>query len=182
MPASHYQFLTPDTIMKTPLIEARSGTYVLILKAARPKKISVGQLGTFMFPAGFYMYIGSAFGPGGLRARVGRHLRKFKNNRWHVDYVSSEIHIIEVWFSVLEHRQECHWAALFSSMNGVSLPVNRLGSSDCSCRTHLFHSVRKPGFRLFKNRAECDLQCFKTGILPDTTKEGYPKSHKFCTD
>ena len=53
----------------------QSGTYALLLKLPKQGQLQVGALGTFAFQAGWYVYVGSAFGPGGLAARVGRHLR-----------------------------------------------------------------------------------------------------------
>ncbi|HHO76762.1 MAG TPA: DUF123 domain-containing protein [Deltaproteobacteria bacterium] len=47
-----------------------------ILLLARSTMIQVGKLGSFIFPAGHYAYIGSAFGSGGLHARIQRHIRK----------------------------------------------------------------------------------------------------------
>ncbi|MGE5612498.1 MAG: DUF123 domain-containing protein, partial [Bacillota bacterium] len=60
----------PATIPATP------GAYVLVIRLDRA---AAG------LPAGRYLYCGSARGPGGLRARVGRHMRKGKVVRWHVD-------------------------------------------------------------------------------------------------
>lgn len=50
------------------------GTYVLVIRLREPQEISVGRLGVFPFHHGYYVYIGSAFGPGGLKARIRRHL------------------------------------------------------------------------------------------------------------
>jgi Uri superfamily endonuclease len=47
------------------------GTYILIASVAQMKRIEVGQLGTFDIVPGFHAYVGSAFGGGGLRARLG---------------------------------------------------------------------------------------------------------------
>lgn len=50
------------------------GTYVLIAFVPQLKRIEVGQLGQFDIVPGFYVYVGSAFGAGGLAARIGHHL------------------------------------------------------------------------------------------------------------
>jgi len=63
------------------------GSYVLLLKNNRARKITVGKLGVPLFCKGFYAYIGSMFGPGGLEARIKRHLCSKKRKHWHVDYV-----------------------------------------------------------------------------------------------
>ena len=51
--------------------EPTKGAYALVLHLERKEEITVGRLGTFAFPAGYYLYAGSALGPGGLEARLG---------------------------------------------------------------------------------------------------------------
>ena len=48
-------------------------------------KLTVGRLGTFLFPVGRYIYTGSA--KRSIEARIARHLRKKKTLRWHIDYL-----------------------------------------------------------------------------------------------
>ena len=55
-----------------------AGTYALVMLLARTTALSVGKLGPVTFNAGYYVYTGSAFGPGGLAARSGHHLRSCK--------------------------------------------------------------------------------------------------------
>lgn len=43
------------------------------------KRIRIGKLGVLLFGKGFYAYFGSMFGPGGLKSRIRRHLRKKKS-------------------------------------------------------------------------------------------------------
>ena len=50
------------------------GTYVLIASLAQMKRLEIGSLGRQDIVPGFYLYVGSAFGAGGLRARIGHHL------------------------------------------------------------------------------------------------------------
>ena len=69
------------------MLPDQPGTYVLILRVFRPASVRVGRLGRFHFPAGWYAYVGSARGPGGLAARISRHLRSPKPSRWHVDHL-----------------------------------------------------------------------------------------------
>jgi Uri superfamily endonuclease len=54
------------------------GTYVLLLKNSRMKRIRIGKLSVLLFGKGFYAYFGSMFGPGGLKSRIRRHLGKKK--------------------------------------------------------------------------------------------------------
>ncbi len=50
------------------------GTYVLVAFVAEMKRLEIGRLGAHDVVPGFYLYVGSAFGSGGLRARIGHHL------------------------------------------------------------------------------------------------------------
>jgi Uri superfamily endonuclease len=52
----------------------QKGTYVLIAKVTEVRRLRIGYLGEFDIVPGFYAYVGSAFGSGGLRARIGHHL------------------------------------------------------------------------------------------------------------
>jgi len=63
---------------------------VLILRLPCPATVNVGRLGRVRFPAGWYAYVGSAYGPGGLAARISRHLRPSKPSHWHLDYLLNE--------------------------------------------------------------------------------------------
>lgn len=58
--------------------------YTLSLALPRRRRIRVGALGTFVFPAGRYLYTGSA--RRGAAARIARHARRDKRLRWHIDY------------------------------------------------------------------------------------------------
>ncbi|MGD8921323.1 MAG: DUF123 domain-containing protein, partial [Gammaproteobacteria bacterium] len=47
-----------------------SGTYILKFHLGRDRNIRIGALGPLKFSSGVYLYVGSALGPGGLRARL----------------------------------------------------------------------------------------------------------------
>jgi Uri superfamily endonuclease len=55
-------------------LPADKGTYVLISHMVQMKRLEIGSLGEFDIIPGFYAYVGSAFGSGGLRSRIGHHL------------------------------------------------------------------------------------------------------------
>ncbi len=63
------------------------GTYVLIAFAGQMTRLEIGRLGTFAIVPGFYAYVGSAFGSGGLRARIGHHLESTAALHWHIDFL-----------------------------------------------------------------------------------------------
>jgi Uri superfamily endonuclease len=72
------------------------GTYVLLLRNNRMKRIRIGKLGVLLFGKGFYAYFGSMFGPGGL-VPIRRHQRKRKVKHWHIDYLLNHMQIEAVY-------------------------------------------------------------------------------------
>lgn len=120
------------------------GTYVLLMALMQPIAVVVGQLGTFDLPAGWYAYAGSARGPGGLAARVQRHVGSTRALHWHVDYLLAHARPVAVWYAVGGRRRECSWAQALSELSGASVPAARFGASDCSCQTHLIHFPQPP--------------------------------------
>ena len=103
------------------------GTYALLLRSNAEQDLQVGSLGNQKLLPGFFVYVGSAFGPGGLKARVKRHLAADKKLRWHVDYLRAATQPVAVWYTLDEHRQECRWAEVMSSMTGVTVPIAGFG-------------------------------------------------------
>ncbi|HIC96411.1 TPA: GIY-YIG nuclease family protein [Candidatus Bipolaricaulota bacterium] len=130
------------------------GIYALILHLVCREEITIGRLGKFTFPAGYYLYLGSALGPGGLEARLTRHLREGKRPHWHIDYLLERARVIEVWTLPSAERLECLWARAARELPGARLPVLGFGSSDCSCPSHLIHLIERPSFALFVERMQ----------------------------
>ena len=120
------------------------GSYVLVLTLASPTAITVGSLGSVRFPKGYYAYVGSALGPGGLAARLGRHLAPVARQHWHIDALRSRARPVAVWSAVGRERRECAWAQALSALPGVLTPAPGFGSADCRCSTHLFHFDSPP--------------------------------------
>ena len=120
----------------------RKGTYQLLLKLDRPESISIGRLGIFSFPAGYYVYTGSAMG--GLDARIARHLSKSKRFHWHVDYLLERCSILRYAIKESSARQECSFNSEALAMDGASVPVRGFGSSDCKCVAHLVYFEIEP--------------------------------------
>lgn len=124
------------------------GTYLLLLRLEDDREIAIGRLGTLLFPRGYYLYIGSARGPGGLQARLARHCRRGKHPRWHIDYLRGHANLIEIWAAECDERLECFWAQQLAQLS-PSRPIPHFGSSDCRCLSHLFHFREKPSRRQF---------------------------------
>ncbi|MBN1641986.1 MAG: GIY-YIG nuclease family protein [Anaerolineae bacterium] len=106
--------------------------------------LDVGRLGKVTVPEGWCFYAGSALGPGGLAARLGRHRRVDKRPHWHIDYLLCQATPVADWRIASPARLECAWADALLQLPTASTPVRRFGASDCRCRTHLVHVTRLP--------------------------------------
>jgi Uri superfamily endonuclease len=135
------------------------GTYALLLRLDAPQALQVGALGTFTFPTGWYLYVGSAQGPGGLAARLARHRRRAgKRFHWHVDYVRAVTSLVELWTGPENGHQECAWAAAVAALPGARVIAPRFGASDCRCPSHLFHFAGRPDPAAFESLIQSDLE------------------------
>ncbi len=158
------------------------GIYALTIRLARPAQLAYGGE-THAFPAGWYVYVGSALG--GLEARVGRHLRTSQPKHWHVDALLAKGEVVDVQLLLVPRfggstvpRLE---PALASQDHGVTAspsncssscectiasavggwrraePVPGFGCSDCRCPTHLFHFPEIPTGSLLAPRVRTAL-------------------------
>jgi Uri superfamily endonuclease len=125
------------------------GTYVLILRLREPTSLSIGRLGRFDLPPGWYLYVGSAFGPGGLAGRLAHHSRPVRRPHWHIDYLRVAAQVRDVWWAIQETPREHEWAGLLAASSVVTPVIPGFGASDCCCRTHLFFSPAVPVARDF---------------------------------
>jgi Uri superfamily endonuclease len=130
------------------------GTYVLIVSVAQMKRLLIGSLGALDVVPGYYAYVGSAFGAGGLRARLGHHLESAAAPHWHIDYLLELAAPVEVWYTTSDRRLEHHWAELLEQAPNFRVPIRRFGSSDYhrSRSSHLFYSKRRPAFAWFEQQ------------------------------
>jgi Uri superfamily endonuclease len=127
----------PDQKSALPKI---AGAYLLIARLAEPMSISIGRRRPDALAAGWYAYAGSAYGPGGIRARVTRHFRSDKAIRWHIDQLTqsaSELIAVPV-----PGGNECKLLQAMAAELGVELSIPNFGSSDCkNCSTHLLQCI-----------------------------------------
>lgn len=133
-------------------LPAAKGTYVLIAFVSRMKRLEVGRLGVCDLAPGFYAYVGSAFGPGGLRARLGHHLESVAEPHWHIDYLLAHAEPVEVWYGLSDRKLERTFAEVLEQSSSFRMPIHRFGSSDYhrSRTSHLFYSKRPPSFQRFQ--------------------------------
>ncbi len=118
------------------------GGYIIIIEVSKSILITMSKRKIRAGP-GFYAYIGSAGGPGGLRARLLRHIRKTKKLRWHIDQITSNIYTniikiilsTEVWGKTFENR-----ISLCLSNKNLDYIKGFGSSDDRNSRSHLFYS------------------------------------------
>jgi Uri superfamily endonuclease len=128
-------------------LPVQPGIYALILKLNESKTITVGRLGALEMSAGFYVYSGSARGPGGLRGRLSRHIWRQGKFHWHIDYLAVHAVVQGYAYYVLGDKEEvaitteCAWSQALISMPGAVIPALKFGASDCrsGCPAHLVH-------------------------------------------
>jgi Uri superfamily endonuclease len=127
------------------------GTYALLLRSEEPREIEVGALGSMTVRPGAYVYVGSAFGPGGLRARVERHARGDGALHWHIDYLRAVTTLDAVWYTHDPERRECLWAEVLRSLPSATVPLDDFGASDCTCPAHLARFAEPPSWNRFRD-------------------------------
>jgi len=133
-------------------LKVNEGTYVLILKLKSEQGLLVGKLGRFTFPSGWYAYVGSALGPGGLAARLRHHLHLAGRPHWHMDFLRPCAGIREIWYSYSLTFDEHCWADILQRMAGTRTIAPGFGSSDCRCATHLIYFATQPAITRFRRR------------------------------
>ena len=115
-------------------LDPAPGAYILFLRIDTPALLPERFGGAL--PPGTYAYCGSARGPGGLKARLSRHLRRDKTKRWHIDWLTSLA--TEIAALAIPGGDECALRAALARLPGASHPVPGFGSSDCqNCPSHL---------------------------------------------
>lgn len=115
-------------------IPALPGAYVLVIALARQLEVAIGGRAPQELRPGRYLYCGSARGPGGLKARIARHMRCGKPLRWHVDRLTEHGSVRGAW--IFPAGNEC---ALAAQLSHLPTPLPGFGSSDCRhCASHLF--------------------------------------------
>jgi Uri superfamily endonuclease len=107
---------------------ATPATYQLEIVLAAPARITIGRLGVYDFPAGRYIYTGSA--KRNLDARVARHLRRDKRLHWHIDY-------------------------LLAAPSARVAAVERFAEPECAVNARTAGKVQVPGFGASDCRAGC---------------------------
>lgn len=143
----------------TMIIPSKPGSYVLVLTAAETATIRIGRLGDLAVIPGYYLYVGSALGTGGLAGRLRHHTGFVDRPHWHVDYLRTATELCAIGWLVAPARMEHTWALALAQTPGCSVPMPRFGASDCHCLAHLFYLPTAPS-------ALADGPAAMPGILP----------------
>lgn len=133
------------------------GTYALVFESASDETVEVGKLGSLRLQSGFYVYVGSAFGPGGLKARIAHHAKISERPHWHIDYLRPALDLTEIWFTHDSRHREHQWAGVLASWSGATIPISGFGASDCRCNSHLFFFDSPPSGTGFRRRVHAIL-------------------------
>jgi Uri superfamily endonuclease len=141
------------------------GTYIFLMAVSRMSRLQIGRLGSFDIIPGYYAYVGSAFGSGGLRARLGHHLESAAQPHWHIDFLLTVAVPAEIWYAISDRKLEHDWAELLQKASFFREPIPRFGSSDYrrSRTSHLFFAKRRPSFRWFETKVH---EVFEPDIQP----------------
>ncbi len=155
-------------ISNSPILRDDVGTYLLVMQCTDKQTVEVGAQEAVALDTGVYVYVGSAFGPGGVAARVRRHARTDHAQHWHIDYIRPHCSLQGAWVSYVDTKLECTWARALLDTDRTSVPQNGLGSSDCGCCAHFmrWEAEGKVSYRMVCQQIE--------GVLQEAYPDGPP--------
>ncbi len=134
------------------------GIYILLVEVSAPIALRFDKRGSRVawLPPGCYAYVGSAWGPGGLEARLGRHLgyRRGKRLHWHIDrLLSSGFAAPRGYVAAIGCREEGGVAACLAERYE---PIEGFGATDDdSVSSHLFLLGRSYGCGMVEGVVTC---------------------------
>ena len=136
-----------------------SGIYLLLILFLDNSKVNIGKFGDLVIRKGLYVYVGSAMGSGGLRARIGRHLKTNKKLKWHIDYILSDKNsrIVGIIFSRTSKKMESDMAECLIK-HGFKSIAPYLGATDYRYKKdkNYSHFLSIP---IFKDHLETIIRC-----------------------
>ncbi len=121
----------------------QKGVYSLLIELPADTLIQIGKLGSINFPAGFYVYTGSALGSSAtsLKGRILRHLSGKKKNFWHIDYFLSNESSRVIGAVFAEARENKEHDVVRALKKNAKIVCEKFGASDCKkkCVSHLLY-------------------------------------------
>ncbi len=151
-----WQPLTPAYALSLP---PAPGSYGLRLELDAPARCVVGRLCAVDLAAGVYIYLGSARGPGGLRARLMHHARPAARPHWHLDFLRPPLVVAGGWHCLnlpapaQPRPYECAWSQAALRLPGARPAAPGFGASDCqnNCPAHLIYVPGSPSAQELEN-------------------------------
>ena len=126
--------LCEEELHKLPAIR---GAYALIVKLGHEVHVDRPRNASGALSPGWYVYAGSARGPGGIPARLARHFRMEKRIHWHIDQLTTAAGA-RIWASPAAGQHECDLVAQLICSGLFRIACPGFGSSDCrKCEGHL---------------------------------------------
>lgn len=117
-------------------LDKTKGAYLLALRLIGTSETPGSLGGAQALEPGWYLYAGSAWGGGGLKARVGRHFRKEKKRHWHIDHLT--MGAADITALAVPDGKECDLVAKLLETGHFRIAMPGFGSSDCRrCESHL---------------------------------------------
>ena len=153
-----------------PPLPSVGGTYAVFLRLEVARTVTAGRR-EWWLPSGLYAYVGSAFGPGGLAARAGRHWRGSGRPRWHLYHLRPHCEPIALWWTTDGRRREALWARVMKGWPGVRCPAPGFGASDQPAESHLFLFPEAPQRTAF-------VECLHRRAPRHDKVEGWPRHFK----
>ena len=126
-----------------------TGTYTLLLHLPADTRLTIGGLGQFDFPAGYYAYVDGAYDAGGLAGALKKRLTPSKTPIRHIDYLRQVADIEEIWLTTAPHTREHVWSALLLEIPGAMSLIEGFGATDCACESHLIYFDVRPSLEDF---------------------------------
>lgn len=150
-PGARYRQSGVSSASRAMNLDRQPGSYILILACDKSEEASIGKRLSMTIEPGYYCYVGSALGPGGLAARLGHHTRPVVRPHWHIDYLRSYTRLIEIWYGYGRQHRECDWTHILQSIGELYVPIKGFGATDCTCSSHLMYSSTRPDVEQFKH-------------------------------
>ncbi len=126
-------------------IKTDSGIYILEIFLKSSSYLNHKHFKAYRLEKGYYYYVGSA--QKNLSSRLTRHLKKSKNNYWHIDYLTTHPHalITKIYiFPQALKNKECEAVQLLLSNKLGVITLPHFGNSDCNqCVSHLLYSASR---------------------------------------
>lgn len=120
------------------LIDPSHTLYAIHLHLSSEVKVEVGRLGSFLFEKGDYIYVGSA--KRNILARINRHKKEEKVQKWHFDYLRPHGVITKI-ITYETSIGECQLAEKLRKKSEGHFPIKKFGSTDCRCPSHLIYTA-----------------------------------------